>query len=257
MIVTTEAVVLRAMKFRDTSKIVSLYTRQFGRLSVVAKGARGRTPRFGAALEPMSHVTAVLYHKERRELHLLSQCDLLNGFRRIADTMERMAAGLEVVELVGGVTHDEEANPALFDLLTATLGAIDHATNTPALALYSFEIRLAAILGFQTAFAHCLVCARPLEGTAVKGGVSMFQPDRGGCLCSSCRESHPGGRRLGAAALEVMQQLEDAPDPAAALKIAVAPAAAAEVGETLSLYLRTHVEGLRDSRAERVFAALR
>jgi DNA repair protein RecO (recombination protein O) len=256
VIVTTEAVVLRAMKFRDTSKIVSLYTRDFGRLAILAKGARTRTSRFGAALEPMSHVSAVFYRKERRDIHLLSQCDLINGFRRIPDSMERMAAGLEVVELVSGVTHDEEANRELFELLTTTLGAIEHATNNTGNALYYFELRLARILGFQTGFHRCLGCGAELNEEALGTAGTAFLPDRGGCLCPSCRERQPGGRRLSTMALRILQRLEDLRDPEAALRIAMPPPVAIEVSETLSFYLRNHVEGLRDSRAERVFAAL-
>jgi len=119
------------MKFRDTSKIVSLYTRRFGRVSVVAKGARDRKSRFGAALEPMSHVSAVFYKKERSDLHLLSQCDLLNGFRRIADwlrhriPMARIEKGCSallrtqfrfIVTEGGGTAVDIDNEPDLEDL---------------------------------------------------------------------------------------------------------------------------------------------
>jgi DNA repair protein RecO (recombination protein O) len=256
VIARSEAVILRSMKFRDTSKIVSLYTRQFGRISVVAKGARSRNNKFGAALEPMSHVSAVFYRTEGRELHLLSQCDLIHGFRRIADSLGRLAAGLAAVELVSGVTHDEEANEALFSLLVATLAAIESATKGGAIALYYFEVRLAGILGFQTGFRRCLACGTELDDQSLTAAGSTFQPDRGGCLCSACRVRYPGGRRLTTMALRILQRLEELDEPAAALSMVMPRAVAAEVGETLYLYLRTHVEGLRDSRAERVFAAI-
>jgi DNA repair protein RecO (recombination protein O) len=256
VITTTEAVVLRSMKFRDTSKIVSLYTRRFGRVSVVAKGARDRKSRFGAALEPMSHVSAVFYKKERSDLHLLSQCDLLNGFRRIADDMERMAAGLGVVELVSGVTHDEEANEELFALILATLAAIESATKGAANALYSFEVRLARLLGFQTGFRRCLSCGNPLDEQLLAEGGVAFHIDRGGCVCAVCRRQLPGGRRLSNVALRVLQHLEGLESPGAALTVVMPRDVATEVGETLHFYLRSHVEGLRDSRTERVFTSL-
>ena len=257
MITTTEAIVLRGMKFRDTSKIVSLYTRRFGRLSVIAKGARDRKNRFGAALEPMSFVTAVFYRKERQDLHLLSQCDLVDGFRRMTDDMDRLATGLAVVELVSGVTHDEEANEGLFTLLLSTLTAIDRATKNPSIALYYFEVKLAHVLGFQAGFHQCLGCGRPLDERSLDASGSSFLLDRGGCLCGSCRPGHPGGRRMTTMALRVLQRLESLNDPDAALRIAVPADVGTELGDMLRLYLRSHVEGLRDSRAERVFSALR
>jgi DNA repair protein RecO (recombination protein O) len=256
VITTTEAVVLRSMKFRDTSKIVSLYTRLFGRVSVVAKGARDRKSRFGAALEPMSHVSAVFYKKERSDLHLLSQCDILCGFRRIADDMDRMAAGLGVVELVSGVTHDEEANEELFTLLIATLAAIENATKGAANALYYFEVRLARLLGFQTGFQRCLSCGNELDERISGDGGVAFQIDRGGCLCAGCRQRLPGGRRLTMVALRILQHLERLETPASALTIVMPREVAMEVGEMLHFYLRSHVEGLRDSRTERVFTSL-
>jgi DNA repair protein RecO (recombination protein O) len=244
------------MKYRDTSKIVSLYTRQFGRLSVVAKGARSRNNKFGAALEPMSHVAAVFYRKEARDIHLLSQCDAINGFRRIADSMDRMAAGLGVVELVSGVTHDEEANEELFNLLVGTLAAIEHATKGAANALYYFEVRLTRILGFQTGFHRCLACGKELDERSLDAGGSTFQLDRGGCLCSACGRRLPGGRRLTTMAMRVLQRLEDLEDPTAATRIVMPREIAEDVGEALHVYLRSHIEGLRDSRSERVFTAL-
>ena len=107
MIVKTEAIVLSAMKFRDTSKIVRLYTREFGKVSVVAKGARDAKSKFRSALQPMSHVSAVIYKNDNRELQLLSQCDSITSFHHLTEDMEKMCAALSALELVDVVTHDE------------------------------------------------------------------------------------------------------------------------------------------------------
>ena len=64
MIAKTEAVVLRSMKYRETSRIVSFYTKQFGKISGIVKGARSPKNAFGSALQPMSHVSLVLYKKD-------------------------------------------------------------------------------------------------------------------------------------------------------------------------------------------------
>ena len=99
MIVSTEAVILKTMKYRDTSRIVTLYTRDFGRLSVIAKGARSRNNKFGASLEPLSHVSAVLYKNEHRDLHLLSKCEISTQFRRIPEDLERLSTAMAIIEL--------------------------------------------------------------------------------------------------------------------------------------------------------------
>jgi DNA repair protein RecO (recombination protein O) len=86
MIVKTEAIVLKTMKYRDTSKIVTLFTKNYGKLSAVAKGARDRNLRFGSALDSLSHVQVVLYKKEGADLHLLPNaicCGISGGSHRI------------------------------------------------------------------------------------------------------------------------------------------------------------------------------
>ena len=128
MIVKTEALVLRSRKYRETSSILILYTRDFGKLSVVAKGARGVRSRFGSSLQPLSHVLAVLYKHDRRDLHLLSQCDVIGRFAHLADDLDNFGASMSVAELLEHVAHDEQRNDELFDLTLDVLRAID---NTP------------------------------------------------------------------------------------------------------------------------------
>jgi DNA repair protein RecO (recombination protein O) len=77
MITKTEAVVLKSMNYRDSSKIVTFYTRGFGKVKCIAKGARQMKSKFGAGLEPITNVSLVLYKKEHRELQLVSQCDAI------------------------------------------------------------------------------------------------------------------------------------------------------------------------------------
>ena len=71
MIVKTDAIVLKSMRFRETSKIVTFYTRRYGKIAAVAKGARETKNKFGAALEPMTGVNLVFYKKEQRDLQLV------------------------------------------------------------------------------------------------------------------------------------------------------------------------------------------
>ena len=80
MLTKTEAIVIRSMKYGDSSKIVTFYTRQFGKLKGIAKAARRSNNKFGSSLEPLSHVMLVVYKKDHRDLHLISQCDSIQSF---------------------------------------------------------------------------------------------------------------------------------------------------------------------------------
>ena len=97
MILKTEAIVLRTMKYRETSRIATLYTKEAGKLSVIAKGARDGRSRLAGALQPMNHVAAVIYTRESRELQLLTQCDIIAASRALTDDLDRMAAAMAVV----------------------------------------------------------------------------------------------------------------------------------------------------------------
>ena len=108
MIVTTDAIVLKTMKYRDTSQIITLFSREHGKLSVVAKGIRNRQKGGAGGAEPMTCVRAVVYKKPGKELHLMSQCDRLPVFRGLADDLKRMAGGMAAVELTNLSKPPEE-----------------------------------------------------------------------------------------------------------------------------------------------------
>ncbi len=152
MLVKTEAIVLKSMKYRDTSKIVTFYTKEYGKLNGIAKGARSAKNKFGSALEPLTHSMLVLYKKEHRDLHLISQCDAIDSFRNFTEDLDRMSIGLAVLELVNQLTHDEERKPALFPLLLETLSALNSSTKNYETYLQAFRLRLAALFGLCAEF---------------------------------------------------------------------------------------------------------
>jgi DNA repair protein RecO (recombination protein O) len=162
MITKTDAIVLKTMKFRDTSKIVTFYTRQYGKLKGVAKGARQMKSKFGASLEPMTRVSLVLYRKEHRDLQLVSQCDIVNYYKRIHSEIERMSVALSILDLVNQLTHDEEENGELFRLLVETFDQLERAAKNHANLFYAFEIRLAGLFGFSPDLEVCGRCRKPI-----------------------------------------------------------------------------------------------
>ena len=110
-ILKTEAVVLKGWKLGETSKIVSLYTRDFGKVKVVAKGGRGPKSKFKGCLEPLTHIRIVYYDKRTRDLQLLSQADLIDPYLHIVGNVERTSLGLATAELVNKAVAGEEPFP--------------------------------------------------------------------------------------------------------------------------------------------------
>lgn len=256
MIVTTEAIVLKTMNYRDTSKIVTLYTRDFGRLSVVAKGCRSPGNRFGASLEPLSLVSAILYKKENRDLHLLSKCEILRPHRRISEDLERLGTAMVVAELVNAVAHQEERNHDLFVLILNVLETVENATNNPRNALYSFEMKLSEVLGFRPNLQTCLKCNSELdEKRVVAPGVGL-ELIHGGVLCSQCVHRTHTGKLLSPPSFRVLQQLQEQFHPMSSTSIVMRSETRDEVAMTLRLYLRNHIEGLKELKSEGVFASM-
>ena len=193
-IISTEAVVLRSIKFQESSRIVTFYTERFGRLTGIVKGARRNPGKFGTSLQPMSQVSVVIYRKPGRDVQTVSQCDLALSYRRIPLDLDAMAVGLQMVELVTLVTHDEEENRELYALLSGALRELDSARGPGWMLLYYFQIRLAAILGFRPDFTHCAGCGRPSAENAPAGTMVRLDVERGGPLCRGC--DTPGKRTV-------------------------------------------------------------
>lgn len=255
MIVRTDAVVLRSMRYRETSKIVTFYTRQFGKLAGVAKGARQTKNKFGASLEPMTEVHLVLYKKEQRDLQLVSQCDIVRSFKGLHSDMEKMESALSVIERLHQLTHDEEENPGLYRLLTETLDGIDRAGANVRNFVHAFELRLSALFGFPPVFDRCAVCGR--SATEDQGPVT-FRIDRGGLVCSGCADPSRVGREsatVRSSTVRILHRLLTARlDTLSSL--AIQTSVRNELDETLRLYLQYHFEELRPLKTTGVFTSI-
>ena len=117
-IVKTEAVVLSKMDYRDTSSILSVYTKDYGKISVILKGVRNPKSKKGFVAEPLNHLHIIIYRKDSRELQLLSSADLISHFPRIKEDLDRLKYSLAILELVKNLTPDNEVNTRLFNGLS-------------------------------------------------------------------------------------------------------------------------------------------
>ncbi len=249
-IVSTEAIVLRAMKFRETSKIVKFYTLKCGLVSGMVKGARQAKSRFGGpCLDPMAHVSLVFYRKEGRDLQTVSECSLMKDYRNLGASLEKMAAGMSAVEMLSAVAQEGEENADLFRLITGTLAAIDGSAGDPKAVLCWFELHLARILGFGMQFGGCVSC-----GFAETGDV--FYPGRGGFLCARCAAERSGTMRLSPAVAATLRQIALIAGPEAAAAADILEADAAGCLDFLRLYLKHHLPDLRPLRSEKVFSRI-
>src|SRR5918997_4963242 len=126
----TEAVVLRSFRFGEADRVLHLYTLDRGRVGAVAKGIRKTKSRFGARLEPLSHVQLML-HEGRGELHTVTGVDLVRPHRAAREDAYRLSVALVGAEAVLRLFHEQEANARAFEALTRFLDLADELERRP------------------------------------------------------------------------------------------------------------------------------
>ena len=190
-LVTTPAIVLSALRYSETSKIVRLATRDLGVQSAIAKGALRPRSRFGAALQVLSEGQAQLLIKEHRELHILAGFELGHLPVRLAADLDRYATASVLAEVMLRFAPPDP-HPESFDLLSAALASLETAGACELDALgFRLLWQLVSVLGFAPSLDACVRDGALLPE---QGGLP-FSTREGGALCVTCAAEH-GATRL-------------------------------------------------------------
>lgn len=199
------ALVLRVIDFSETSCVVTLFTRELGKIHGLAKGGRRPKGPFEAALDLLARCRVVFLRKSSDALDLLTEAKLERRFRGRDRDLSSLYAGYYVAELLNELTDDYDSHPALFDAADQTLVALSGDQPVAALVL-RFELTLLRLLGHLPSLANCVECGRPIELT----GRIAFGLHSGGVLCTTCR---PGKRNVVSTSAAVIRTLDRFADP--------------------------------------------
>jgi DNA repair protein RecO (recombination protein O) len=182
---SSAAIVLRARSFGESDKIVSFLTRDFGKISGIAKGALKSKRRFVASLEPFTHVRLAFRTRRHDELCFIESADIVRGARRLAFDLDRYAYSTYVVELVDSMVEGQEAEAAVFELVEHTLERLDSDPDPPVAEwLRAFEVKLLALTGLEPRIDRCARCQRPsADGEEAN---FHFNPRTGTLHCHTC-----------------------------------------------------------------------
>ena len=253
-IVKTEAIVLRTIKFKESSKIVTFYTKELGRVGAIVKGARRPKSKIGAALEPMSHVQIVLYIKEGREVQTVGQCDLLHSYHHFASDLEKLSVGLSIIELVYNIAHEQEQNVPLFDLMNQTFCSL-HSSSHNTLILFYFEMKLAELLGFSPVFSCCGNCKKAINFQQQSNKWYFYNLLKGSPLCDDCSIAPHGLYKISATALMTLQQIHLKKSIEHDHGFTIDRNTENEIEEFMMKYLQTHVSGFKQLRSRTIYHA--
>lgn len=184
-----QGIVLGAVKLAEADKIVTILTQGSGKVRAVAKGIRRTTSRFGARLEPFTHVDLMLYRG--RNLDTITQADILTTFPAVREDFASYSAGEAMLEAADKVAEEHEGNVRLFLLLLTGLRALETRPADPTATAEAFLLRLLALSGFAPSLNACAVCGST--------SVGRFSASQGGAVCDDCADRD--ARRVDPAAL--------------------------------------------------------
>jgi DNA repair protein RecO (recombination protein O) len=194
---STPAIVLRAVNYGEADRIVTLFGRDTGRLSALARGARKSQRRFAGGLGLCAVGVASLRERAGADLLTLESFDATAVHMALGTDVARMAHAAYAAELVTKLCAPRQVEGAVYDWLAELLGWLD-ADGASAERLRVFELGLLAALGFGPVVEHCVVCGDSAAAAY------RWDPDRGGAVCTACAR---GGRPIGGAARAALVRL--------------------------------------------------
>lgn len=208
----TDALVIRQVDFSETSRVITFFTREFGKVALLAKGARRVKGPFESALDLLASCQIVFLRKSSGSLGILTEARLRERFHNTGREMQRLYGGYYVAELLDGLTEEFDPHPELYDRARQALHRLDDVSADPSLAIVLFELALLREIGHMPNFEECLVCHRPTDGRAPYA----FWVAQGGILCRSCQQQEYKHNRLKLETVHLLRELAqpDAIEPA-------------------------------------------
>ncbi len=181
----TEAVVIRTIKLGEADKIVTLFTKELGKIKAVAKGARRIKSRFGSSLESFTHINTTLFEKGNSSLLRIRQADIIQPYFHIRENFEKISYGLYFLELIDKFLLERDVNKRIFSYLTDTLSHLNSSDEQKTLFI-QFGLQFLMLSGYQYKFDRCIICGdAPL--------ILFFSAYKGGLICDSCAKNNRHG----------------------------------------------------------------
>lgn len=195
----TEGIVLKEIRYKDTSKILTIYTKEYGKISAMAKGAYMAKSQLISTTQPFSY-SEYQFNRGRNFLYL-NQADILNSFYSIREKMERVIYGYYMLELVDKSLPDEQENAKIFMLLEKGLRVLSKVDRDYLKFIIAYELKFVSFLGYKPNIEKCVSC-NGIEAANIKFSISQ-----GGIICSNCFNTDPFAIYLNKEIYEIMYKL--------------------------------------------------
>ena len=196
------AIVIGSFPLGESDRVVTFFSREYGKVRGVARASRRLRSRFGGALELFTLGQLVFFDTGRSDLVRIDHFDVLEPFARVREDLDRLGQASWIVECVARLTADRDPHAALYGLLGRSLRAIDGAA-APARVAVCFGARCLDVLGHRPRLDRCTACGR---------GYPFARPalDEGGLVCERCAAVIPGASPVSPAAVAALARLRAA-----------------------------------------------
>ncbi|MBN2539531.1 MAG: DNA repair protein RecO [Deltaproteobacteria bacterium] len=177
----TQAFVLRFLNYGESDRIVTFFTREFGKLRGIAKGARRSRKRFPNAIEPFSHSILLFSRRGEDSLSIIENCDVIEHYPGIRANLRRTMTASYMIDLVDLFTEEGKKSAGIFQLLSSFLGLLETGNGLEETTRF-FELRLLTLSGYEPSLERCIICNASLDEI----NAAFFDATRGGIRCSLC-----------------------------------------------------------------------
>lgn len=195
-----EAVILRHSDYGEADRLLTLYSREQGKLRAIAKGVRKMQSRKAGHLEPFTRSALML--AQGHDLWIVTQAESIDLYPRITENLQLVAQAAYVVELLDRFTYEEGQNWQLYKLLVDTLERLSGEADS-FIPLRFYEMRTLDLLGFRPLFFECASC-----GEKIKAENQFFSADLGGVLCPKCKFRGQSSRPVSLEALRFLRHIQ-------------------------------------------------
>ncbi len=197
----THAIIIGLYPLGEADKIVVFYTRDYGKIRTVAKGARKLKNKLVGKLELLSYGILVYYERVNRDLHIINSFDVIETFQAIRENLLKIAYCSYIAELVQHVKLEGEIDPDTFDMMINIMSMMK-TSNDPELITRVFELRLLEKLGFSPCLEFCAICTKDVKSLNVG-----FSVPNGGILCKDCSSLNAVSLYISRGTLELMKKM--------------------------------------------------
>ncbi len=239
VLVQAQGIVLHRLRHGETSLILNVFTREFGKIGLMAKGARGKSKLASSAgLELFNEAQFVFYRKPTRDLQMLKEWALNAAHSPLREDLDRLTVGSAIMELLSRCLHEEDPHPELYDTTVAALKALDDRPAHPLPLLWAFELQLFRVLGFALQIENCVLSGRSLVPPFEREIRYRLTDGSFAHPAAPSDASFAGG--LSPEAFGALGALVNLP-PDFAGKMVLGPRANREIAHFLMRYLETHL----------------